>query len=484
MLLDFNELPEGAQIAVQTTDQGVLSGTAVSVAAGVVTAATVGAVLATANSNVKYVSLQGSDATGTGSLAQPFLTVQAAITSIGGAATAAVPFLVFVEPGTFATAFVLTPFIFVQGSGIGRTFLAPTAAQALGAGFAGAGTKLSGIIDATITTNLVANFAAIVSTGAGQVFFQNLDPRGSIVLTGATATSNALLIDVVWQVFSGFGKNLTITEMGNVDMIGVSGGFGNLVITGTDAYAKSVQAAGCFNFGGLTIAWTGATATNFLDCSFDAQPCLATPAVSGLGAIYYCPSGWVFYNVSANTDVQFDVFTGAGAAGSKIACEAGVTNMSVNAAGDITITFRRAANGSRVTVKNQSQFNVFFTFAGAVSFQGSPSYVGPLGYCEMVFQGAVWFVENQTQSGSVQLAPGTGISAFIACDLSGSSKIVATLQTFGGVAGVIAALPGDRVNGSKAGGGGFKLTSVSQATGAVVTTDAGVYEWHVTPGRA
>ena len=77
---------------------------------------------------VRYVNKAGNDATGDGSFDNPFLTVQAAISSITDA-TAAKPYSVLVAPGVYATPFLLAPWIFVQGAGRENTSVTPTAAR-------------------------------------------------------------------------------------------------------------------------------------------------------------------------------------------------------------------------------------------------------------------------------------------------------------------------------------------------------------------
>ena len=70
------------------------------------------------------------------------------------------------------------------------------------------------------------------------------------------------------------------------------------------------------------------------------------------------------------------------------------------------------------------------------------------------------------------------ISAAIAADIDLNSTITATLRTFNTATGIISAQGADRVNGTRAGGGQFKLTSVT-AAGATTVTDQSTYDVHI-----
>jgi hypothetical protein len=438
---------------------------------------------------IVFVNTAGNDTTGDGSFDNPFLTVQTAINSIPDA-SAVKPYEVSVAPGIYASPFVLSPFIFVVGAGQEITFLAPTAAQVLGAGFAGAGVKTAGIHNASLTTNVVANFAAIGSTGTGKISLVNLTLGGVLTLTGATATTDAYLNNVNWQQAN--FKTVTITEMANVDMSLVNSAFGALVIAGTDAFFKTVSGNGVSGFLTLTITWTGSNANNALQVIMATAPNLGTtgaggfgqPVISGLGAIFSCPAGTAFNAVNVTTEIQFNRFSGTGAAGGVGAIngvDLGVNHIIFGPAAPITLTVRRPTNGTRLCMKNQSAFAVTLDF-GALGITGDPSYIGPYGYAEVFFSSGTWMVEEQQQSGTAVLV--NGVSALIPADISASSVIVCTLKTFSGAAGIPAALSGGRVNGTRGAGGGFVITSFLLATGAVVATDQGTYDWHVFPGRA
>jgi len=481
-LLAFNDLPVGSQITVPLSDRGQLA------YGQVVPPSAVGSIV-TSLAQVKIVSKAGNDATADGSIALPFLTVQAAINSISDASTAK-PYEVWVLPGVYVTSFTLAPSIFVIGSGPRVTFLSPAAANCLSAAWAGTGLKVGGMANATLSTALKVDYAAIGSTGAGGTNFWNLELLSPCILTGATSTNYVRLSDVFWEGFNGFGQNLVITDLAVCDLFNVSGGFGNLTVVGHDAYFQEVDGQGVSLFNALSITWTGTTVNNALDCIFDGPPAGGTsgsggfgqPVITGQGAIYSCPSGVAFRSIPSEADLQFNPFAGTGAAGGAtaiIGCDLGTTHVVCGPSGGIVLQIRRPTNGTRLSLKNQSAFNITLDF-GVVASSG-PSYVGPFGYAEMWFSSGTWEVEQVVQSGTVDLV--NGVSPFITADISASSRIVATMKTFNGATGIAIAKGTDRVNGTNAGGGGFKITSVSQAAGATVVTDQGTYEWHVFPGK-
>lgn len=446
------------------------------------------------NFAVRYVSKGGNDATGDGSFFNPFLTIQAALNSITDNAVGK-PYVVYVGPGTFATSFTLKAFVVIEGAGPDSTTIAPAAANCLSADFAGAVSVTAGINHCNISTNLVADFSAIGNTGAAKVFFEHLQLQGLLTLTGAAlpAANYALLNDICWTQFN--AKATAISGMSNVDMFSVISQFGSLTISADDTAFRDLQGYNCFGFGTLTITWTGAAANanNALDVVFDNSPQANTsggggagqPTVTGLGAIYTCVNGIKFTSVAANAAIQFNRFLGAGSvgvAGDVIGCDQGQNHVIVAAAGDITLILRKPTNGTRVKLKNQTAFNVVFDFQG-LGTTGDPTYVGPFGYADMFFSSGTWMVQEQEQAGTGVLV--NGVSALIPADISASSRPIAQASNLNGSAaiGVLVCLDADKVNGTKAGGGGFKVRSLTLA-GAAVAGDQSSFNWTVFPGSA
>src|SRR5258707_612282 len=90
-LLLFNDFPVGSQMAIPTGDRGTLLYALAADPNSLVGASTLLA-------QTKFVAKNGNDATGDGSIAKPFLTIQTAISSVSDAA-AAKPYSVLVAPG-------------------------------------------------------------------------------------------------------------------------------------------------------------------------------------------------------------------------------------------------------------------------------------------------------------------------------------------------------------------------------------------------
>ena len=72
-----------------------------------------------------FVDKGGNDATGDGSQAKPFLTIQRALTSITDATTAK-RYAVIVGPGTYADPFNVKPWVAIEGSNSGSVFAGVT----------------------------------------------------------------------------------------------------------------------------------------------------------------------------------------------------------------------------------------------------------------------------------------------------------------------------------------------------------------------
>src|SRR4029077_12169647 len=84
---------------------------------------------------VRYVNKGGSDATGDGSFDNPFLTIQAAITSIPDASITK-PYGVIVAPGIYSETFAIPPYVYVHGEDQYACILNPVTANWITAGFA------------------------------------------------------------------------------------------------------------------------------------------------------------------------------------------------------------------------------------------------------------------------------------------------------------------------------------------------------------
>jgi hypothetical protein len=123
--------------------------------------------------NTRYVAATGSDATGTGGLFSPFLTIQKALDTILTASSAQ-PWVVRVGPGAYPDAFNLKPWIAIVGT------------EQVGPGAGGVGGRMATEISAgTDTIGLDASFANSTVTASWCAFlgFQNHQTA-----SGGTAT--------------------------------------------------------------------------------------------------------------------------------------------------------------------------------------------------------------------------------------------------------------------------------------------------------
>jgi len=472
-LLDFNELPVGAQASIQTTDQGVISGLAIDPAAAIVTPANVGAVLLAANGNVRYVTEQGSDATGTGSEAQPFLTIQAAITNCAALASPSHPFVISAGPGTFVNSFVLAASVFLVGSGRRTTIIKNPAANWIGTSFAGAVAADTGIMQCGFATNPpVVNYAdaAILSTGASRFFLYDVafDAVASTITGNSTVN---LLIGQDWETIAVGGTHAWT----NINSIcdGVYLRATSLTYTNNAAYALSLIRWGTVQTSG-TLTLSCASSTNSLSVLCASAIFPGQIVLTGDGAFLRAAAFYAQTGADANTTFRFDTAV-AGA----IPMVTGGQNVIV-----ATPTVERVYTmvgpaatllPSSAIIRNDSATNALvIAFSGAS--ETTQTYVAPLSSAQLVwFNGAVEVVAPQTQRGSVALT--NGVSAFIPADIRATTTITCALKTFSGAAGVPAALSADRVNGTRATTGGFKITSYLLSAGTAVVTDQGTYDW-------
>jgi len=469
-ILLFDELPEGSAFSLPTTDRGLLL--AFASALGLAGLGTQGV----------YVSKQGSDTSGDGSFFRPFLTIQRALTSITDASSSK-PYVVYVGPGTFTEPFGLTPWVTVSGAGRFATTLAPVQANWIAAAFAAAGVQKAALEHFTLGASLVADFAAISAAGTTSLLLQDVFVDGAtspaMTFTGASANSRVFLqnIEASLTFVSTFFIFNNINSVANA--IFVNGAY---VYNGNDLYLTQHHLSGSIG-NGPTVTSTATTAANRLFLTVG-QDCLiaSSPSITGIFASLQGPMRIRRVGPDAAAEFSFAGSVVAPSVGSIPLIMGGDNLIFANNSADRVYSIGRPTfNGTRIRVKNQSPFNIDFTFLGAAGTTGDASYIGPFGYIEMWLSDGTWMVDNPVQTGTTQLA--AGLSPFIPADIFtvgagvGPGNIQATLATFSGAQGNIVAKVSDRVVGTRAGGGGFRLTSIDPLTGATVATDTGVYDW-------
>ena len=256
-IFGFGEpLPPGSGFSVLTADRGNVAAIALDPSAAVVTPAAVGAVLLAAEANVRYADKAGSP-TGTGSRAQPFLTIQQAITNaVAAGASMANPFLIKVGVGTFADAFLYEPGVYVIGQDMNATVISNAAAQQLSAAFSGAGSLDTGLQNCTIGANVNVDFSAVASPGAGRFF-----AKGCQVAANFTAVGNNTTNRLFMAGCSPFDAVRTLTTTNIASRVTGCGGtfFFNSVHTVSGGYTAGFVA----DFWGGSITVNGTSPTNF-----------------------------------------------------------------------------------------------------------------------------------------------------------------------------------------------------------------------------
>jgi hypothetical protein len=277
--------------------------------------------------------------------------------------------------------------------------------------------------------------------------------------------------------------DITLTDLGGSVLASCTNDFGGK--------AKYVQAAaiqsfhfqtGCL-FDIITTAWTSALITNFMFVKVLSPLNDFNDGFSSLvgnGSSVFAPGG---SQSLVMPDAAASLGFGATVAGTLIGVNSARNTIrcTPTAARVLTIAKPQGVT-TEIIIQNQGNFPIDLTFSGvAAQAVGNPTYVPPQSQLEMVFPNfggtALWCIRPIVQAGTVALT--NGVSALIPADITASSRITATLKTFSGAAGIPGALSADRVVGTRVGGGGFKITSYLLATGAVVATDQGTYDWHV-----
>jgi hypothetical protein len=426
----------------------------------------------TVSTQVRYVNKAGSDVTGNGSLSAPYLTVQAAETSITDAASNKI-YYIEVGAGDFAELFTMKPWVFIVGQGRKVTRLSPVQAQWLGAGFVNAGSQEAGILNCSIGTALAIDFAAIVSPGAGIFHLYNCDIESTIAATGNNV-ANLFLAQAVFQIAAS-GVTHTFTNLGgSLDSFFMK--FDSLTFSNTAAYSCSWNNGGVGFTGALTLSCASAVNTltlRFLSGTTGANA-TATIVLTGDG-VRLRGLGMIRSTGLPDTDITFDFVTGTAGATKLVD---GGTNLIAAGANTATRTYTvntPTVTGTRLKIKNQTAQIILLTFVAAST--GGMTYILAFGELDAYYDGT-WEIQNSPQQGTVALT--NGVSAAILADITATSVIVATLKTFSGATGIIQAKDTDRVVGTRAAGtGSFKLTSVTQAAGATVATDQGTYDWVV-----
>lgn len=437
----------------------------------------------------KFVSAGGDDTTGDGSFAKPYLTIQAAMNAITDANSTTKPYAIKVGPGVFATAFTLKPGVYIIGAGSGAgnynatplsgaTVIAPTAAQALSAGWSGAGFKTGGILACALSTALVFNFAAIGSTAAASVLLDDVNTISAITMTGSGSLEYVTMKNVVQNST----PDITLANMGGGIINGVMNDFGGrLIITQSAAIQSFYTITGC-ELGNLTGTWTSALQANTMTLNILNRIGQGNPTLTGTGLTVISEIQVAIGAGDANQVIAFGQTATETIKG--VSRGRQIVSMTPTVARTISIFAPLAQGETTILLRNNSTtIPIDFTFASGTVPAGSASYVQPLKTVRIVASNAggvvTWYIDPVVQRGTVTLT--NGISALIPCDLVTQSSITFDNRLPGGTLGTggYMAFNGDRVNGTRASGtAGFKITAID-LTGTLVATDSSQLDWQV-----
>ena len=438
--------------------------------------------------NTRYVSLAGDDASGDGSFEKPYLTIAAAMASIT-LASITNPWLVDVGPGVFATSFTVKNGVTVVGKGSGGgyyngaplsgvTIVAPNTVQVLDASFAGAADKTGGIASCAFSQDFQADFASIGSTGQANFVLSDVSSENDVIFQGA-GTATALSEARIKGLYINSGSDLKLLNMAGSAVSGYLNDFGGSILyTQAGPFQGFHQLAGSFcRFVSLT--WTSAAIGNFLLVSCTDTCGADEPVVVGVGAILVMPT--TLHRVMSNAANRLAFGNDAAATIVGVNCALNIIECTPTANRVLTLV-RPNSNSlaTEILVRNLATtggLNIDLAFSGGTLAPGSPTYVPAGGQARILFEfnSDLWMVSPQTQQSLVVLAG--GVSAFIPADVSVRTSFDATLATFNGVCGTPYVKSADTVVGTRAGGGGFKVHSITPATGADVATDNGTYWW-------
>lgn len=246
--------------------------------------------------NTLYVDLNGSDTIGTGSVTQPFQTIQHAMSQI----TLNAPsnrYAISVGPGTFNAASTISLKPNVQIVGVSNSATRISGNIVLDASWldvASANDNRSGFTNCALvgTSPLVFDYQAVQS-GAGKLYFYNVSANGVLTFIAFRSinqnrfTSCFLFSDYnnsgCNDLFLGgcyIGGNCNLTSNSNCRTLsdfqgGVIGGALNVTYTAANPYFVAASAENCNVQGVVTI--TGASASlSATSCSLSSVPVLTS----------------------------------------------------------------------------------------------------------------------------------------------------------------------------------------------------------------
>lgn len=355
-------------------------------------------------SETRFVAKTGNDATGDGSISNPFLTIQAAITSVTDE-SASKPYTIMVLPGTYTSAFLLEPWIYVVGWSQENTVISPIQANWISAAFA-VGTKDAGIANVTIGSLLTVDFNAVLSAGAASIQLSQITMLGSagIVVRGRNVSNTFQFQDI--QITGSLSDLVIDNITGSLANVALNSN--NLTISATDAYGAFVIGGGVSTSGIISVTWTGTVTANFLYVRLDGTTPFITSTgspsyqayiqISGRAAILHAPGATQAFTMpDADTTVSMSILNPVGATS---LISDGTILATASPTADRTLTFGPAGAGTRFQLKNLSAFNIFIAYAAPVTGVRNPVVIPPNGmldgFCEFGGNASRWVFDVTT----------------------------------------------------------------------------------------
>jgi hypothetical protein len=233
---------------------------------------------APALTQILYVNKGGNDATGDGSITKPFLTIQAATSSVTDASTLK-RYAILVGPGRFDEPVVIKPWVFIVGTDTNGTRIG--GAVTIGPEWNTPAGPLSdargGFSTCTLAGSVTIDFNA-VSSNEGKFLANNAVFNQAPVFTAFSAINQVVLSDV--RMFAGYtqnGINMTLNAVyvqgGNITVNSINDGR-NL--------PTFVSAFGGGAVGALTATWGTSLGSNAITLLLNSFPVNGLLTLDGL----------------------------------------------------------------------------------------------------------------------------------------------------------------------------------------------------------
>jgi len=198
---------------------------------------------------VKFVAKNGNDATGTGSITKPYLTVKAAMDSILDA-TNLRRYAIFVNPGRYdEVGLTLSANVFIIGYSYFNTRISNSIPFAPNATFTPAGDHRSGIVNINIASAINMDFLAI-SSNEGKFYLNGCQVTSTLTFTSFSSINQGFVDSC--EMFSGVTNNGFNLHMRSNRVFG-----GNIVLNSQAGRTTRLDMLGCKVVGNLTAIGDG-----------------------------------------------------------------------------------------------------------------------------------------------------------------------------------------------------------------------------------